>query len=122
MSDKEPQKAEPVEVETDSKPSFDKENEGSSSSDKETKKLSVTDISKAVYQFNSMMFDTQGRIIGLHKKGEGWQAKVEILKDEVEMKKIGREGIVETYLVDISTDGEVVEFERVGRRNKSEID
>lgn len=63
-----------------------------------------------------------GEVIGVTKTEDGWVAEIEILEDEEYLKQHGRNGMIALYEVRLTTDLEVMHYERKSLRERGKFE
>lgn len=81
----------------------------------------IKKVITTVLKFFSEVLDKPGKIIGVIKKSDGWEVKIEVPEEVEYMRKRAQDDLMAIYEVIVDHNVEVVSFDRVALRERDSL-
>ncbi len=82
----------------------------------------IQEIQAALLEFSKDSFGVQGEVTKLSKVEDGWEAEVEITRDDQYKKRHGLPQMIERYSVELDEENEVVSYQKEEARPRGDVE
>ncbi|HOV78905.1 MAG TPA: gas vesicle protein GvpO [Bacillota bacterium] len=81
----------------------------------------IKKVINVVLKFFTEVLDKPGKIIGVIKKPDGWEVKIEVPEEVEYMRKRAQDDLMAIYGVVVDSNIEVVSFDRIALRERDSL-
>lgn len=84
--------------------------------------MGITSVIQAVQKFSDKTFSKPCEVITVKQKDEGWQAEMEMIVEDLEMRRFGRSPIMGLWNIELDNKYNVTNFERKGLKDSMALE
>ncbi len=79
--------------------------------------MGITSVIQAVQKFSEKTFSKPCEVITVFQKNGGWEAEMEMVVEDLEMRRFGRSPVMGLWTVELDTKYNVTTFKRRGLKD-----